>query len=332
MLRVGPESAGAEPGPICFGRGEVPTVTDANLILGRLDLESFLGGGVELDRERTLRLMDERKGRLESVEAFAAGIVRVIEAQMEKAIRVISVERGYDPREFTLVPFGGGGPLHACSLARALRIPKVLVPRMPGALSAVGILLADAVRDSSQTVMLPGSSLGSVGEMFAEMERVAAAEFRAEGLQGVAEWSVDLRYRGQGYELNVPYELERPEGAGEAFHALHRLRYGFSDAQKAIEIVNLRVRMVAKAEAYEPEFREPVAGDGEAAFYAEKDVFFTDGFVRARLYRRDGLRPGDVARGPAMVTEYTSATVLPPGCSAEVDGFGNLVIAVTNAV
>jgi N-methylhydantoinase A len=144
---------------------------------------------------------------------------------------------------------------------------------MPGALSAVGILLADAVRDSSQTVMLPGSSLGSVGEMFEEMERVAAAEFAAEGLQGVAQWSVDLRYRGQGYELNVPYARERPESASEAFHALHRQRYGFSDAQKAIEIVNLRVRMVAKAEAYEPEFREMVvsarwAGAGRCGAWA----------------------------------------------------------------
>jgi N-methylhydantoinase A len=199
---------------------------------------------------------------------------------------------------------------------------------MPGALSAVGILLADAVRDSSRTVMLPGTSLGSVVEMFAEMERVAAAEFAAEGLQGVAQWSVDLRYRGQGYELNVPYERERPESAAAAFHALHRQRYGFSDERKPIEMVNLRVRMVAKAEAYEPEFREPVAGDGAAAFYAERDVFFTDGFVKAKLYRRDALLPGDVVPGPAMVTEYTSATLLPPGCVAEVDGFGSLVIAV----
>ncbi len=328
MLRVGPESAGAEPGPICFGRGEVPTVTDANLILGRLDLGSFLGGGVELDFERTKRLMHEAKGPLESVEAFAAGIVRVIESQMEKAIRVISIERGYDPREFALVPFGGGGPLHACSLARALRIPKVLVPRMPGALSAVGILLADAVKDSSRTVMLPGDAMERVQAMFAEMEQVAVAEFAAEGLQGVTQWSVDLRYRGQGYELNVAYEQARPEAAAAAFHALHRKRYGFSDAEKAIEIVNLRVRTVAKAEAYEPEFREPVPGDGTDACYAEKSVYFTDGFVKAKMYRRDGLRPGDVVQGPAMVTEYTSATVLPPGCAAEVDGFGNLAIAV----
>ena len=160
MLRVGPESAGAEPGPICFGRGTMPTVTDANLLLGRLDQDSFLGGGVQLDRQRAEQIMQQQKGPLASVEEFAAGILRVVETQMEKAIRVISVERGHDPRQFTLVAFGGGGPLHACSLARALRIPTVLVPAMPGALSAVGILLADAVRDYSRTVMLPGNADG----------------------------------------------------------------------------------------------------------------------------------------------------------------------------
>ena len=132
MLRVGPESAGAEPGPICFGRGTMPTVTDANLLLGRMDAESFLGGGVHLDRERTERIMRERKGILATAEEFAAGILRVVETQMEKAIRVISIERGHDPRQFTLVAFGGGGPLHACSLARALRIPRVLVPAHAG--------------------------------------------------------------------------------------------------------------------------------------------------------------------------------------------------------
>jgi N-methylhydantoinase A len=123
MLRVGPESAGADPGPICFGRGAWPTVTDANLLLGRMDAESFLGGSVHLDRDRAERIMDELKGPLTTVEEFAAGILRVVESEMEKAIRVISIERGHDPRDFTLVAFGGGGPLHACSLARALRIP-----------------------------------------------------------------------------------------------------------------------------------------------------------------------------------------------------------------
>src|ERR1700723_1107808 len=171
MLRVGPESAGAQPGPICFGRGTMPTVTDANFLLGRLDQDTFLGGGVRLDQPRTARIMHEEKGPLPSGEDFAAGILRVVETQMEKAIRVISVERGHDPRQFPLVAFGGGGPLHACSLARALRIPTVLVPAMPGALSAVGILLADAVRDYSRTVMLPGNAIGIFEESFAELEQ-----------------------------------------------------------------------------------------------------------------------------------------------------------------
>src|SRR5580698_103655 len=168
LLRVGPESAGASPGPICFGRGEQVTVTDANLILGRLDSQSFLGGAVSLDRERAIAYMEKARGPISSVEAFAAGIVRLVEVSMEKAIRVISVERGYDPRDFTLVAFGGGGPLHACSLAHALRIPRVMVPGLPGALSAVGILLADAVRDYSRTVMLPADA--NLEEFFVELE------------------------------------------------------------------------------------------------------------------------------------------------------------------
>jgi N-methylhydantoinase A len=328
MLRVGPESAGADPGPICFGRGERTTVTDANFVLGRLDAESFLGGSVQLDGKRTRRLMREQMGGLETVEEFAAGIVRVVETQMEKAIRVISVERGHDPRDFTLVAFGGGGPLHACSLARALRIPSVLVPALPGALSAVGILLADTVRDISRTVMLPGEAMGSVGEIFGELEKQGAAEFAAEGLKGVVERSLDLRYRGQGYELNVRYDPQAPERSIEAFHELHRQRYGFADEARPVEIVNLRVRMIAASELYEPERRTVVAGDGSVACYAERDVWFEGGFRQTRFYNRELLRPGDAFAGPAMITEYTAATLVPPECAARVDGLGNLVIDV----
>jgi N-methylhydantoinase A len=329
MLRVGPESAGAEPGPICFGRGTMPTVTDANFLLGRLDQDSFLGGGVRLDRQRTEQIMREQKGSLPSVEEFAVGILRVVETQMEKAIRVISVERGHDPRQFTLVSFGGGGPLHACSLARALRIPTVLVPAMPGALSAVGILLADAVRDYSRTVMLPSDEMDSLEESFAELEQRGVEEFTAEGLQGVAQRTVDLRYRQQGYELNVPYDKHSPTHAIEAFHRLHQQRYGFCDVLRPVEVVNLRLRMTAAGEPYSPANREPTPGDGGAASYAERDVFFAGRFLPTRHYRRDGLVPGDTIHGPAMITEYTSATVLPHGCCARVDGFGNLVIAIT---
>jgi N-methylhydantoinase A len=333
MLRVGPESAGADPGPICFGRGERATVTDANLILGRLDAESFLGGSVQLDRERTERMMHAQKGAIESVEEFAAGILRVVETQMEKAIRVISVERGHDPRDFTLVAFGGGGPLHACTLARALRIPRVMVPAMPGALSALGILFADTVRDYSRTVMLGADEIAGLDELFAELECVGAADFSAERAAGVAQpglavRSLDLRYRRQGYELNVAYNAARPPDAIAAFHNLHRQRYGFADPARAVEIVNLRLRMIAASEPYEPERQALIAGNGSAACYAVREIFFDGGFRPTKFYRREKLAPGDAIAGPAMITEYTAATLLPPDSRAHVDSLGNLVIDV----
>ena len=210
MLRVGPESAGADPGPICFGRGADSgmraTVTDANLLLGRLDAESFLGGSVPLHRERTEKLLREQKGVLASVEEFCAGILRVVETEMDKAIRVISVEQGYDPRDFTLVAFGGGGPVHACALARALRIPTVLVPAMPGALSALGILLADVVRDHARTVMLAGDAIAGTGRMFAEMEETARKEFAAEGLAGFGGVLAGPALRGPGIRTECSME------------------------------------------------------------------------------------------------------------------------------
>ena len=166
---------------------------------------------------------------------------------------------------------------------------------------------------------------------FAELEERGRAEFAAEGLEGAAEKMVDMRYRRQGYELNVPWDEESPERTMEAFHDLHRQRYGFADAQRPVEIVNLRLRMVAAGEAYEPERMEPVAGDGGAAFYAERNVYFDGRFVPTRFYRRDGLCAGDVVRGPAMITEYTAATVLPPGAELRVDGLGNLVIGFKEA-
>jgi N-methylhydantoinase A len=328
MLRVGPESAGADPGPICFGRGAMATVTDANLLLGRLDAMSFLGGSVPLHPDRTEQAMREQKGVLPTTEEFAAGILRVVETEMVKAIRVISVEQGYDPRDFTLVAFGGGGPLHACALARALRIPTVLVPAMPGALSALGILLADVVRDHARTVMLPGDAITDLERRFDELEQSARAEFVAEGLAGSAEHSVDLRYAGQGYELNVAWNPVKPEDSIAAFHKLHQLRYGFSEPQKPVQIVSLRLRMVAAAEPYAPVRSDPVAGDGGAPCNGERPIYFDGRFVAARLYHREQLTPGDALDGPAMITEYTSATVLPPGCRAVVDGFGNLVITI----
>jgi len=322
LLRVGPESAGASPGPVCFGKGEEVTVTDANLILGRLDSWSFLGGAVQLDRERAVAYMEKARKTIASVEEFAAGILRLVETSMEKAIRVISVERGYDPRDFTLVAFGGGGPLHACSLAHALRIPRVLVPALPGALSAVGILLADAVRDFSRTVMLP--SYADLEEVFVELEERGKAEFEAEELDGFAVRSADLRYQGQGYELNVPFGPD----VLAAFHDLHRQRYGFTKEGHEVEVVNVRVRMIAREEAFEPLKKPLKEGDGSQALTARRRVYFQGKFHETPVYDRKALLPGDSFTGPAIITEYSSATILPPGDSLHVDALDNLIIEV----
>ncbi|MGZ4845758.1 MAG: hydantoinase/oxoprolinase family protein, partial [Candidatus Angelobacter sp.] len=222
-LRVGPESAGADPGPICYGRGERPTVTDANLLLGRLPADQFLGGDFQLDLPRTQKIVAQwlkKNNSSLSLEDFAAGVVRVVNANMEKAIRVVSIERGHDPRQFSLVAFGGAGAMHACDLAHALRIPRVIVPAYPGALSALGILISDVVKDHSRTVLLrvapttkkargtaaPAFS-AQLNPVFAELKRNIATELKKEDWQGraVFEPSCDIRYRGQGYELNLPY-------------------------------------------------------------------------------------------------------------------------------
>ena len=297
MLRVGPESAGADPGRSALA-ADRPTVTDANLVWAGWIERASLGGNVSLDFARTLRAMRSHKGAVATVEEFAAGILRVVETQMEKAIRVISVERGHDPRDFTLVAFGGGGPLHACSLARALRIPRVLVPALPGALSAVGILLADTVRDYSRTVMLTGEAIRDVGAIFAELERQGASEFAAKSLNGVAQRSVDLRYWRQGYELNVPYDPGAPERSLESFHELHKQRFGFSAAARPMEIVNLRLRMVAASEPYEPPRRTVVQGDGGAAYYAGRDVYFEDGFRPTGILQARSTQPRRCDCGP----------------------------------
>lgn len=323
-LHVGPESAGSVPGPICYGRGTLPTVTDANVTLGRLDPDLFLGGKIRLDDTRTLQLMEEARGSLGSVEQFAAGIVLLAETAMEKAIRVISIERGYDPREFTLVSFGGAGPLHACSMARSLQIPRVLVPRLPGVLSALGILLADTVRDYSRTVMLPASDAETLAAQLQELETRATEELQRQGLFGEAEHSIDLRYVGQGYELNVPYGTSHLE----EFHSLHRKRYGYASAETPVEVVNVRVRVTVRTTPVDLPKSELIAGDGSQAVLRTRPIYFDGAWRESKVYQREQLRSGDRFAGPALIAEYSSTTVVPPGCIAEVDAFGNLVIEV----
>jgi N-methylhydantoinase A len=323
VLHVGPQSAGAIPGPICYGHGQQATVTDANLILGRLDPDLFLGGEVRLDNGRTREIMERTRGRLASVEQYATGIVLLAETAMEKAIRIISIERGYDPREFTLVSFGGAGPLHACSLAKSLHIPQVLVPCMPGALSALGILMADVVRDYSRTVMMPADPQ-RLEPHFAELEERGTKDLASEGLTGEGLRSADLRYVGQGYELNVP------AGANilDNFHHAHSKRYGYSDTAKAVEVVNIRVRLTAKTGQIELPRQDARAGDGSQAVLKTRDIHFAGEWRQSKVYQRDLLISGDTFAGPALITEYSSTTVLPPDCRVCVDEYANLVIEV----
>ena len=329
-LRVGPESAGADPGPICYGRGEQPTVTDANLLLGRLRPEAFLGGDFTLDLDRTRRIVAEwlkRSHSTLSVEQFAAGVVRVVNATMEKAIRVVSIERGYDPRDFALVAFGGAGGLHACELAASLGIPKVIVPALPGALSAYGILVSDVVKDYSRTILLRVKDTIPKRKLDAEFRALAQSaerEFKREGWTGKPAFAhtADLRYRGQGFELNIAYG---PRMLAD-FHAEHKRRYGYSSPQREVEIVTVRLRAKLPGSKIEASFAE-----ARHAIKAQTASIFFDGkSQRAQVLARESLPAQRSFRGPAIVTEYSATTVVPAGCSFSVDKSLNLVIRLQN--
>jgi N-methylhydantoinase A len=327
-LRVGPESAGADPGPICYGRGTQPTVTDANLILGRLQPHRFLGGGFALDLERTRRTIStwlKKQGCKLSVEQFASGVVRVVNATMEKAIRVVSVERGYDPREFVLVAFGGAGGLHACELAAALDIPRVIVPALPGALSAFGILVSDVVKDYSRTLLwrtLDELPVKRLNHEFTILRRRAEKDFRTEGWRGAMrrQFSVDVRYRGQGYELNIPYT----DALITAFRREHSRRYGYGYPAQELELVTLRLRVVVKPQ--QPSLSKVRGGRGSLA--ERTPLLFRGKKVAAAIFDRDSLQPGRRYSGAAVVTEYSATTVVPPGKRFWLDGAGNLLIQV----
>jgi N-methylhydantoinase A len=320
-LKVGPESAGADPGPICYGRGVQPTVTDANLLLGRLDADWFLGGGMNLDEAAARHHFEKAKGNLPSVEAFAEGIIRLADSHMEKALRKISVEQGHDPRDFVLVSFGGAGPLHACALARALGIPKILIPMYPGALSAYGILVSDVVRDYSRTVMLRPEN-PSLLQHFEVLEKLGSREMKAEGLTAVAVRSLDVRYRGQGYELTVDWSKDFvPQ-----FHRLHEQRYGYSDPERPVEVVNARVRMIAATEPLQSERKLPRNADGKQAIIKDKSVYYENQPLKAAVYDRSRLNAGDRFQGPAVVVEYSATTFLPRGSTAAVDEYMNIII------
>jgi len=355
-LRVGPQSAGSEPGPVCYSRDEAYeiTVTDANLILGRLDAAHFLGGRMTLDLARAQARMQELAQHVGlSLEALAWGILRVANSNMERAIRTISVERGHDPRDFTLVAFGGAGPLHACELAATLHLPRVLIPPHPGVLSALGMVLADVVKDYSQTVMLRAEQADAktLDHLFAPLYEQAHSDLLAEGFAEDAITllpALDMRYVGQSFELTVSLTedgRQTPSALSGSpdfestlttrLHTVHRRRFSYASEGEPVEIVNLRLKAIGHTA--KPLFSPRPLGnlDPRAAQVGYKPVHFQDPdsaqatrLLPAALYRRDRLLPGHVVIGPAIVFQLDTTTVIPPDWVASVDGLGNLLLEI----
>jgi N-methylhydantoinase A len=351
-LRVGPESAGASPGPVCYGRGgQQPTVTDAHLILGRIDPECFLGGKFRLHHQAAVESFtalirgkkirsskDPRKlsGPLE----LAFGIVTVANSNMERALRVISVERGHDPRDFTLIAFGGAGGLHAADLARSLGIARIIVPPNPGTFSALGILLSDAVKDVTQSVLMPipvevaptSSSLFRqclirIARRFRQLERSARIQLRLDHFPSgniVTERNLEVRYAGQSYELIVPFSPLFPK----VFERLHEKTYGYTHGRTPLEVVNLRLRLTVptpRPQSPKHSTRAPLTRPDDAVVKV-KNVWFGKRFHRTPLYDRDRLCIGTRFKGPAVVVEYSCTTAVPPDFACRIDRDLNLAL------
>jgi N-methylhydantoinase A len=332
-LRVGPESAGADPGPACYGRSLLPTVTDAHVVLGHFGGLGLLGGEFKLDEKRAHEAMtslandlSKVTGKRVSVISAAEGVLAVANTNMERALRHISVERGHDPRQFALLPFGGAGGLHAVDLARALRIPTIIAPTAPGALSAVGVLVADVIKDQSRTVMFTyqAKEIGKLNKVFNEMEKEATALLSSEGFAKSRqrhERSFAMRYRGQSFELEV---RKTAGNLAAEFHRVHRERYGYAQEQSEIEIVSARLRSFGVVE------KLPLTEikSGKTKPHGEVSMYLLGRKTTAALYRRDDLCAGARLRTPCIVTEYSATTLIPDNSKARVDDYGNLLIEV----
>ncbi len=340
LLKVGPRSAGAMPGPACYALGnDAATVTDANVVLRTLNPAHLLGGRMPIDRSRAESAVARLAGRLGlDVTATAQGIVSVVTATMAKAIRVISVQRGHDPRDYTLVAFGGAGPLHAARLARELEIPRVLVPRHPGILCALGLLLSDLKTNHAQTRLtrLTPDAIGPMQEIFAALEARAAAWFDREGIGIGARTlrrTVDMRYAGQNYELPVPWPDVPASPAlvkelTAAFERAHEQMYGYVAEEEPIQAVTFRLEAVGAVRRAELREYPLATTKTAAAIMGSRDVWLAEarGFVPCPVYDRERLGPGHAFGGPAIVEQMDATTLVLPQQRARVDRHLNLVI------
>jgi len=327
-LRVGPLSAGADPGPAAYGKGDQPTVTDANLVLGRLNPVALLGGDMPIDAKRSHAAIESLLPQLPDLDRdrLAAGIIELVDNEMAKILRIVSIERGYDPRTFTMMAFGGGGPLHACALAEALEVKRVVVPPSPGLFSAWGLLVADVRASYVRTLVARAEQLdpARVDAAFAEMERTGRAELAAQGIEPKAMVFIrelEMRYLGQGYELAVA--MTTLARAIEAFHEKHERTYGYASREDAVEVV--AARLVAVGEVAKPNLSVviPSEVEGERKSTRRQVYFAQKGWVDTPIYRREQLGRTSID-GPAIIEQYGSATLVAPFWTAAVDELGNL--------
>ena len=338
-LRVGPRSAGADPGPAAYGKGGTePTVTDANLVLGRFSPDRFLGGELALDPKASLEAI--RKNIAEPLGltpiVAAAGILRVANANMERALKVSSAERGYDPREFTLVAFGGGGPVHAAALANEVGFPTVLIPEVPGAFSAFGLLIADIRHDFVRSYISAAGSvnLETLADCFSEMQSLAEEAMAQDTIETEDREFIrtaDVRYVGQAYEVNVPLPVgpisaELIDGLVANFHAEHQRQFAHSSLEDPVEIVNFRLVAIGRVQA--PELKKHAVEEKSPEAAEHRQVYFElfEDFVDCPIYERAGLMPGTDIEGPVIVEQLDCTTVVHPGQRLTVDEWGNLEI------
>ena len=329
-LKVGPQSAGAQPGPACYGMGDEPTVTDANLVLGRLVPDFFLGGKMKIYPERSRRAVKKIAGTIgKSIESTAEGIIKIANSTMEKAIRVISIERGFDPRSFGLCSFGGAGGMHAVDVASHLSMSKVIVPKNAGVLSAVGLLLADSIKDYSKSVIKLVDKTGKkeLKGLYSKLIKKSIRDMKKEGFvdhQIKIFPTLDLRYSGQSYEISIPYKEN--SSFDSAFHSAHQKLYSYSHLNRPVEIVNIRIKTVGTTKKIQFKKNPRHAPNPHDALFGEQEFIYGQKTYKSKMYKRSLLRTGNTILSPALIVDDESTTLLPPGWGLTVDNYLNLII------
>ncbi|MFD1707881.1 hydantoinase/oxoprolinase family protein [Siminovitchia sediminis] len=336
MLNVGPESAGADPGPVCYGRGgENPTVTDANLILGRLSPDNFLGGSMAIDYDAAYKALEELGRKLNmSAEETANAIIKIANNNMVGALRMVLVEEGHDPRDFTLMNFGGAGPLHASDLMEIAEIPRAVIPMHPGQFSAVGFMYSDARVDLQRTVQMTSKKfdIARANEVFQQLRDAGIEDLSSQGYTDHYNivTSIEMRYHGQNYELDVPFHEEEinEENVQEiwkTFHNMHEERFGFKIPGEAMEVVTFKVTIISETD--KPAVRKIDKAHGSQAVPKdERPVRFDEEVLMTAIYDRETLLDGHKIDGPAIVEENASSTIVGPKHKLTVDSFGNMHI------